>query len=359
MYVYFDRYGKIKEIISEPIRQGSTNNKIYVYFEGEPALTGVWWLEKKSNGDITTEKDIISNVVNKPLPYDLIKDRDLKYFKDYQSYLFYVIELGTTDLNVDGLTLLTIRATIDGERYAQGLLTFEIESSVVKYDNEITQSQYEYLLDLYEQVSNSNVLELPSKIGFIQLDENDAELTDEQLLEAQKDLCIIEYTSLDETKMLFYKNIDISSYEIIGFSSASEYYTTNGDNKITLVYNSISVNTSTKEIVLNNKEIDIYTQYRHLCRFRATIEGTTNDIYAIIICSDDIDFTNKKLSEIFDLTTINSISYYSNTDNIHVLAINFDYELSMFSVFYDDLDGNYKTEDIDNTLCYSDTITIL
>ena len=189
MYVYFDRTGTIKEIISEPIRQGSSSNKIYVYFEGGDDIDGLWWVEKKSNGDIAQPETMTILTETKALPYDLIKDRDLKYFKDYEIYKFWVITLQSANLNVDGLTLLTIRAMVSDEIYAQGLLTFEIEDSVINYDNLITQSQYDYLLQMCSDVNG--------KIGYVELDpsEDNYTITDEQLAEINKDMCMIKLGS--------------------------------------------------------------------------------------------------------------------------------------------------------------------
>lgn len=257
MYVYFDKYGKIKEIISEPIRQGSSNNKIYVYFEGDPALDGLFWAEQKSNGVIVQPEEMTTDRDNIPLPYDLVKDRDLKYFNDYLPYNFWVITLGLSNLNVDGLTLLTIRAVKDDEMYAQGLLTFEIEHSVINFDNYITQSQYDYLLRCY--LENSQAIELSQKIGVIKLNASDEELTDAQFLEAQKEFCIIEITGIDEDyneyKEIFTKDAVNTAYDYIGFTRATEYIITG---TTTLVFNALTVNTSTKEITRINRDIEIY-----------------------------------------------------------------------------------------------------
>ena len=83
MYVYFDRTGTIKEIISEPVRQGSSSNYIYCYFEGGDDIDGLWWIEKKSDGTIAQPETMTTLKITKPLPYDLVKDRDLKYFNEY------------------------------------------------------------------------------------------------------------------------------------------------------------------------------------------------------------------------------------------------------------------------------------
>ena len=206
MYVYFDKYGKIKEIVSvDTARVGSSANKIYVYFADEPELDHLWWVMQKFDGTLTLEKDIVLNVEYKALPYDVVKDRDLTYFKDYETYKFYVITLSSGDLNVSGLALLTLRAVIDDELYAKGLLTFNIENSVVKYDNNITQSQYDYLLTLIDSVEDYGYFELDAEL-------TEGDLTLEQLADCQKKLCVIKYdgdyfikTNLDDVKMLFVK----------------------------------------------------------------------------------------------------------------------------------------------------------
>jgi hypothetical protein len=116
-----------------------------------------------------------------------VNTTDFKYFDPYKTYKFYYITLANTDLDVNGLTKLTARAVIDNVIYAKGLLTFNVESSVVQYDPDITQSQYDYLL---EKITIAN------KIGYVELDpsEDNYEITDNQLLEMQKGICVIKYT---------------------------------------------------------------------------------------------------------------------------------------------------------------------
>ena len=44
MYIYFDRNGYIREIISVPVRQGtSSDDKVYAYFVPSENITDVQW----------------------------------------------------------------------------------------------------------------------------------------------------------------------------------------------------------------------------------------------------------------------------------------------------------------------------
>ena len=145
MFVYFDKNGVVREVINDKsIRQGSYNvNAIYCYFEEltpDDVFVVTQW------GDLTKTKEvsIIDNVSVATIPYN--KERDLKFFKDFKSYTFYVYEL--KDIGSDGLALTTVRVVKDGGMFALGQLTFNVEGNVVQTDVNITQSQYDYLVTL-------------------------------------------------------------------------------------------------------------------------------------------------------------------------------------------------------------------
>lgn len=148
MYVYFDKNGTIKEVINDlSIRKGSAEaNKIYVYVD-DTEIDDIWFVAKKPDGTLTTEQSFINNVVNKAVPYDA--KRDLYYFKDFEIYKFYVFTLTANCLDQSGLIVATIRISKDNSIFALGELTFNVQENVVKDDNGITQSQYDYLLLAY------------------------------------------------------------------------------------------------------------------------------------------------------------------------------------------------------------------
>lgn len=146
MYIYFDKNGTIKEVINdESIRKGSSDyNKIYCYLEGNPDIDDIWYLQKNPDGTLTNEVSFIDNIVTKSIPYD--SHRDMKYFQDFEEYKFYVFTLSSSYLSQNGLVVATIRVAENNTLWALGELTFNVQANIVNSDNDITQSQYDYLL---------------------------------------------------------------------------------------------------------------------------------------------------------------------------------------------------------------------
>lgn len=149
MYIYFDTNGTIKEIVNDKsIRNGSNEaNKIYCYLEGEPEIDDIWYLQKLPSGELSNEVSFKNSTITKAIPYDA--KRDMKYFKDFEQYKFYVFTLNTFLTSQKGLNIATIRVSVDNTIWALGELTFNVEENVIKDDNGITQSQYDYLLLAY------------------------------------------------------------------------------------------------------------------------------------------------------------------------------------------------------------------
>lgn len=149
MYIYFDTNGTIKEVINdESIRRGSSDyNKIYCYLEGNPDIDDIWYLQKNPDGTLTNEVSFVDNIVTKAIPYDA--KRDMKYFQDFEEYQFYVFTLSSSYLSQNGLVVATIRVAENNTLWALGELTFNVQANVINSDNDITQSQYDYLLLAY------------------------------------------------------------------------------------------------------------------------------------------------------------------------------------------------------------------
>lgn len=158
MYIYFDRNGTIKEVINdESIRKGSNDyNKIYCYLEGNPDIDDIWYLQKNPDGTLTNEVSFVDNIVTKSIPYD--SKRDMKYFKDFEEYKFYVFNLSSSYLSQNGLVVSTIRVAENNTLWALGELTFNVQANIVNSDNDITQSQYDYLLSIV----NKGITFIPS-----------------------------------------------------------------------------------------------------------------------------------------------------------------------------------------------------
>lgn len=167
MYLFFDKQGVLKEIINDSkIRLGNDNaNKFYVYLENDPEINDLWVTIKRPDDSLTLEKSMISTTETKEIPYD--KNRDLKYFKDYTKYKFYTYTLTSEDITSNGLYLATFRAEKSDEIIiAQGLVTFNVENSVIKVDNNITQSQYDYIIKFVSEKVSSILSAYIKKIEY-------------------------------------------------------------------------------------------------------------------------------------------------------------------------------------------------
>lgn len=159
MYVYFDKSGKLLEIVDEPIRKGSSNSSfIYAYFDNNLTISSWWSIFKKADGNLTTETKI-ETFENRAIPDNL--KRDLKYFEENKTYKFAKITIPDDVLSQDGLALCTIRLILaDSSIFALGEIPFNVEENVVLETSDITYSQYNYLLsrkdykDYDEEIAN-------------------------------------------------------------------------------------------------------------------------------------------------------------------------------------------------------------
>lgn len=160
MYLYFDSKGVLREIVNiDNVRLGSTDyNTINVYVENSEKAPNcnVWCIIKRPDSTLTNE--MLMSRASKPMaiPYD--KNRDLKYFQDYKEYQFFTKTLSSEDINQNGLYSMTFRIMLGLGNYlnAQGMLTFNVQNNVIKKDHLITQSQYDYLIKLF----NTELLEI-------------------------------------------------------------------------------------------------------------------------------------------------------------------------------------------------------
>lgn len=159
MYLFFNEKGILKEIVNdEAIRLGNNDlNHIYIYWENAPEVDSLWVTFTLPSGNQTNELLYPHTKVKKVIPYS--KTRDLKYFKDYVSYEFFDINIpnGTNDdgeiegINVlaeDGLVSATVRCvlTLGQAINTLGLITFNVEKTLVKADYGMNESQFDYLL---------------------------------------------------------------------------------------------------------------------------------------------------------------------------------------------------------------------
>ena len=111
MYLYYDRYGTLKEQITfNPARVGNSNvNKIFVYWEGveefpdwaqELALQTRYLLQDNTQYPSATTFGFSAQPETAELPFD--KNQDLKYFKYYKEYKFLTIDIPDEVLSYNG-----------------------------------------------------------------------------------------------------------------------------------------------------------------------------------------------------------------------------------------------------------------
>lgn len=153
MYLYFDANGILREIINDQsIRQGDYRSDVlYAYFEDAPenALMGVniQYPDGTYSGEQTT-----SETVTEAIPYD--PNADHKWFKDYIPYKFYIYEFGS--LAQAGVWRCTARLISGTTIKAQGTFVFSVAEGAIEEDVNLTQAQYDALLQLLADVAYTN-----------------------------------------------------------------------------------------------------------------------------------------------------------------------------------------------------------
>ncbi len=166
MYLYFDNNGILKEIVDDVATRKGNNevNRLYIYVDGLTPKTE--WITYQTSDDVKSNETLIETTITKTIPYD--RNRDLKYFKNFQEYLFYVATIPSNVLAVSGLTKASVRVALqDDSLMTLGLIIFTIEDSVVLQDSFITESQYQYLLNVisnFEELNNTGVIGISTQI---------------------------------------------------------------------------------------------------------------------------------------------------------------------------------------------------
>lgn len=158
MIVYFNNLGQVKEIINnESIREGNFNvNSIYFYLE-ETAILSLFEVVWKDRETTTIEK--APKKYNVEIPYN--PKADYKYFKEYNTYECYKVDIPTNGvLDSEGLKTASIRIKVQGSETINtlGLITFLVEQSNVLPTQNISISQYDYLLTIIGQETKQTVI---------------------------------------------------------------------------------------------------------------------------------------------------------------------------------------------------------
>lgn len=216
IYLYYDKNYVLKEIINDGLttRQGNVNaNAILIYVEQYPVISGGSAVFETNNGKSNEEVFSTSDLITTTIPYD--KFRDTKYFKDYVEYNFFKVDVPNEVLQTNGLVKATFRLIGLNVFYTLGMFVFNVENSVVKSDNNITQSQYDYLLSLityYSNISDNAVVHTLEQISDGQSAEGQ-ELNRLIISTYNDDFKVFQVVSYDGGTTLFYKLI----YEAGGF----------------------------------------------------------------------------------------------------------------------------------------------
>lgn len=164
MYLYFDKTGKLKEIINdEALRQGNFGvNKMYVYFEKDNVVSlDVSYL--LPSGLVVGPQNYTATETTQ-IPFDA--KRDLLYFKYYQDYTFFVIDLeqdinGNSPLDETGTVHCDIKANISGQVipvlgevnfYVEQTSTFNVKQ--VASQEYLSLADYQFLRGLITDTSN-------------------------------------------------------------------------------------------------------------------------------------------------------------------------------------------------------------
>ena len=163
MYLYFDRFGVLKEIISDrPFRNGdSKRDKIYIYVDSDETPSSAWVKYRLPNGTLTNETEFFTGTKTAfELPTEPV--RNLKYFSydhtyttqngEKIGYLGYVITVPTVELNSstdsaiipteNNMVVCQVRF-VDSDITSLGAIVFSVETSMgIITDNSINETQY-------------------------------------------------------------------------------------------------------------------------------------------------------------------------------------------------------------------------
>lgn len=146
MYLYYDRTGKLKEVINdEALRQGNYGvNKLYIYIDrNDVASIDITYLLPSSlivgpqNYDDREEAEI---------PFD--EKRDIYWFKYHKTYNFFVIDLeadinGNGPLDEAGLVHCDMQMNLDSNNiYTLGELNFNVEVNSVLNQKQVATQEY-------------------------------------------------------------------------------------------------------------------------------------------------------------------------------------------------------------------------
>ena len=334
MYLYFDNNGILKEIVDDVATRKGNNevNRLYIYVDGITPKTE--WITYQTSDDVKSNETLIETTITKTIPYN--KDRDLKYFKNFQEYLFYVATIPSSVLAVSGLTKASVRVALqDDSLMTLGLIIFTIEDSVVLQDSFITESQYQYLLNIisnFEELNNTGVIGISTQIvngavapydqGRIVLSTYNDNFTVATVVKNSTGQNIYSVLDMTFVKQVPYSNSNpnLEGLEINGKKYKVAYNTSQLNNDAGFITNAVSnlVNYYTKTTVdekLANIDLsEYYTKTESDGRYVLTTNFSWNNLANKPTSLSDfvndegfITNTVSNLSNYYDKTTIDNI----------------------------------------------------
>lgn len=185
MYLYFDKNGILKEIINDDaLRAGNSDiNKIWIYVEDSDVEHTTCLIRYMSplSAEPTAETQVQLKKYNQQIPYD--DKRDLKYFKYYTDYNFYVETIPDTVLDAVTENDNTVRAVVRLLNSGHYLQLGDILFTVSYYTNKVDKTeyldiaQYNYLLSLltpqhiHSSITLEELVELYGNVFVAQVDD--------------------------------------------------------------------------------------------------------------------------------------------------------------------------------------------
>lgn len=150
MYLYFDEYGVLKEIINDgALRQGNYGvNTVFIYIENRTVNTAeVSFLLPSGT---TIGPDLVDTFETAEIPFN--QKRDLRFFEYYKEYRFIEISLspeeGPGPLDEAGLVHMSVIVNpVGGEQLGLGDVNFMVEENSVLQQKYVAEEQYLSLAD--------------------------------------------------------------------------------------------------------------------------------------------------------------------------------------------------------------------
>ena len=278
MYLYYDKNYVLREIVNTGLttRQGNVNsNSIFIYVEDAPSVESGTAIYDNKNGLSNEFVFNTASPINATIPYD--KFRDTKYFKDYQTYPFYKVDVPNEILQVSGLCKATFRLITSEKIIALGMFIFTIEDSVINENQYISQSEYDYLLQVissYQELYDLAVIHTTNEIingASASYDEN--RLIISTYNNSFNVFLVVKDASENLVYSLVYKGEDLSSLQNrlekledleIAFDGSIDDFITAFENKEILIGNYISLSSNNNFFVQQKDNNGVFERVEYL-----------------------------------------------------------------------------------------------